>query len=223
VALVHLVAMAERGGVPVVSIGDHQLLLAEACLELGVRLGRPQAVPDTLVVHQLGDRGGGGGVVEQPGERSARTAEHRLDAREVRADLADQPEAVVDRPRHRPLVGEDRPTPRLDLDGAHQPTNAPVDAVDLEAQLVGVVERACGPDQRPAVDPAADPRARPPILVVLLVVARCVLAELQTDHVVGAGIEVPPLIGWQDRVVRRCGHALQRPDPRDIEEQPDER
>ncbi len=144
----HLVPVAQGHRVPVMAVGDHQGLGREPGRDLGVRLGHPERVLDAGLV----GRGRRGAVrhriVQERGERFARAPEHRVDARQVRPDRPHQPEAVLDRPGHRPFVRHDRAAPVLELDRADQSADRAPPPVQREPHLVRVERRALGRDER---------------------------------------------------------------------------
>jgi len=95
--------------------------------------------------------------------------------------------------------------------------------VEREPHLVRVVGGPRRLHQDTIVPPPAKVRGGPHILVLDLVVSRAVLAEVEPDDIVGAGVEELALVPRRDRVVGRGGDPLQRSDPGPIEKQADER
>jgi hypothetical protein len=185
------------------AVGDHQGLGREPRRDLGVRLAHPERVLDPGLI-----RGGRGGaprhrVVQEPGERFARTPEHGVDTRQVRPDRAHQLEAVLDRPGHRPLVRHDRAAQVLELHRADHASDRAAPAVQGEPHLVRVEGRTLGRDERTPLAPCLEFGRRLPILVGRSALAGFATSEDEADHVVRARLQVVPPLVVGDHVVGR--------------------
>jgi hypothetical protein len=150
-----LIAVRQRDGVPVVPVGDQQALLEEGRgqgVVLWVRCRHPEPMPGPRSVGDVERRVGGHGLAEVFGEPLHRPSGHGVDGRQVRPDVAEQAEPILQRAGHGPFVPEDRTSPLLQLDFRDQAPDPSISARIMESKLVGEERRVIrGPkDPRPA-------------------------------------------------------------------------
>ena len=167
--------------------------------------------------------GAGGDVVDELGQLAVRAAGKRVHRREVRADLAEQLEPVLDGGGHRALVRDDRSSPGLELDLADETTHPPLRALEAESHLVGEPRRLLGRNQDAFPAPRPEAVGGPRILVPRLVVARLVAPQDEAHDVVRAQSVQHPLLIRSDGVVRWRRHPVERTDALGIEEKAGER
>ena len=149
----HLVPIGQCHGVAVVAIGDQHRLPGQGLPHALLVVRHPQAMGDALLVQGLRQWLGPPRTLQEVRERWRRFEEHGVDAREVGPDLPDEPETILHRAVRRPLVGDDRASPFLQLHGTDQPTDPSASAVEGETHLVREIRRSRRGDQEPLRPP----------------------------------------------------------------------
>ncbi len=141
------VAIAQRGRVPVVAVGDVRRHAREERLEAAdePRVGdAPHAVAHPAVVRVLRDRPGAHRSERQLGELGRRVGEHQEDRAEVRPRRVQHPPAVLLRRRARVLVREDDPLLRVLGAEAREEAEAPQRPPRRREALLEEVQRGIG-------------------------------------------------------------------------------
>ena len=200
------VAVAQRGGVAVVTVRDVGLHAAEERTEAVDRAGivhSPEAVADAPVVGVPRDRGMGEGLEGEGGETGGGVGEHEEDRAEVGAGrLQDAPTVLLGR-RAGVLVRQDDAALGVLRAEAREEAEAPERAaVVLEALLEDVQRRKGGLLEDAVREP---PAVGLPRLPVPRVAGRPV-EDHAHDVPRVAGVELVP-VGGRDHVVGRGQHA----------------
>ena len=205
-----LVAVRQRGRVPMMAIGDQERFVAEPRGDILFAVDRPHPMLDTLVVADDRDRTGFRRPIEEFVEPLAGTGDRPVDRREVRLSGAKQSQPVLDRSGHRLFVRQDCSTPRLQLEGAHEPAEEAGDPANPVAQLVAVVARGVRCREHPRGAPVREEgsgRGVPGDRSIADGAAR----QIDVHDVVGAACAKPFLIGLADNVVWGSRQLFPRP------------
>ena len=208
-----LVAVAERGLVAVVAVGDDDRPGAggrDQRLEVGrrVAIGRdhPESVANVVLVGDVGRRGAAGDRVQDRPAGRTRVVVQDDDRARVDARRPQQLVAVLARGRERPLVrlharpGPERLEPQPREESPLRPDDiGPGHAIRL---LVDVDRRMRVLVQRPVRAPRGERAGRPPVAVVELI-ARLVAGQVEADDVRGMPRKQAFVLIGPDDVVRR--------------------
>jgi len=154
------------------------------------------------VVHHLPVRGYTHSGVQELRHLGRSVRKDAVHGGEVRPDLADQREAVLDGPGHGAFVGHDRPSPGLQAHLGDQSADTPRHPTEVEREFVREEGRLRRGLEDAPIAPRSERRPAPGVLVDGGVVAGLLLPEDEPHDVVGArGIEAI-LIHRRDHVVR---------------------
>ena len=204
-----LVTIRQRGRVPMMAIGDQDRLAGEPRADVLFAVDRPHPVLDILFVADDRDRTSIGGPVEELVEPLAGTGDCPVDRREVRLRGAKQSQPVLDRSGHRLFVRQDGSTPRLQLQGAHEPAEATGDPVNRVVQLVAVVMRSVRRREHPRGAPVSQERSGRGVPGSRPIAGAT--RQIDVHDVVGAAGPKTFLIRLADNVVGRGGQLFPGP------------